>query len=76
MAKLPDNPLVSELFTAVHGKKNKADKVKLLKEHTRDDVKALIIWNYDKGIVSALRQTVQKPEDYQEVLPQLVVKFI
>ena len=54
MAKLPDNPLVSELLTAVHGKKNKADKVKLLKEHTRDDVKALIIWNYDKGIRSAL----------------------
>lgn len=54
MAKLPDNPLVSELLTAVHGKKNKADKVKLLKEHTRDDVKALIIWNYDKGIVSAI----------------------
>ena len=54
MAKLPDNPLVSELFTAVHGKKNKADKVKLLKDHTRDDVKALIIWNYDKGIRSAL----------------------
>lgn len=54
MAKLPDNPLVSELLTAVHGKKNKADKVKLLKDYTRDDVKALIIWNYDKGVRSAL----------------------
>lgn len=54
MAKLPDNPLVSELLTAVHGKKNKADKVKLLKDYTRDDVKALIIWNYDKGVRSAI----------------------
>ena len=54
MAKLPDNPLVSELFVAVHGKKNKADKIKLLQQYKRDDVKALIIWNYDKGIVSAL----------------------
>lgn len=54
MTKLPDNPLVSELLTAVHGKKNKADKVKLLKDYTRDDVKALIIWNYDKGVRSAL----------------------
>ena len=26
MAKLPDNPLVSELFKAVHGKKDKGGK--------------------------------------------------
>jgi len=54
MARLPNNPLVSELFAAVHGKKTKVDKVKLLKEHIRDDVKALFIWNFDKGISSAL----------------------
>ena len=54
MAKLPNNPLVSELFKAVHGKKTAPQKVALLKEHKRDDVKALLIWNFDKGIESAV----------------------
>ena len=54
MAKLPDNPLVSELFKAVHGKKTVPLKVELLKQHKNDSVKALLIWNFDKGINSAL----------------------
>ena len=54
MAKLPNNPLVSELFKAVHGKKTAPQKVALLKEHKRDDVKALLIWNFDRGIESAV----------------------
>ena len=54
MAKLPDNPLVSELFIAVHGKKDKKGKAGLLSQHTRDDVKALLIWNFDKQIRSAI----------------------
>jgi len=54
MAKLPDNPLVSELFKAVHGKKDKKGKADLLAQHKRDDVKALLIWNFDKQIKSAI----------------------
>ena len=54
MAKLPDNPLVSELFKAVHGKKDKKGKADLLSQHKRDDVKALLIWNFDKEIKSAI----------------------
>ena len=54
MAKLPDNPLVSELFKAVHGKKDKKGKTDLLSQHKRDDVKALLIWNIDKEIRSAI----------------------
>ena len=54
MAKLPDNPLVSELFKAVHGAKNKTLKKSILEKHKRDDVKALLIWNFDKEIKSAL----------------------
>tara|TARA_Y100001963_G_scaffold50671_1_gene70873 strand:- start:7932 stop:8381 length:450 start_codon:yes stop_codon:yes gene_type:complete len=54
MAKLPDNPLVSELFKAVHGAKNKTLKNDILKKHKRDDVKALLIWNFDKQIKSAI----------------------
>ncbi len=54
MAKLPNNPLVSELFRAVHGAKTKDKKIDLLKAHKRDDVKALLIWNFDKQIRSAI----------------------
>ena len=54
MAKLPPNPLVSELFKAVHGKKDKNGKIALLSQHKRDDVKALLIWNFDKEIRSAI----------------------
>lgn len=54
MAKLPDNPLVSELFKAVHGKKDKKGKADLLSQYKRDDVKALLIWNFDKQIRSAI----------------------
>jgi len=54
MAKLPDNPLVSELFKAVHGKKDKGGKKELLSQYKRDDVKALLIWNFDKQIRSAI----------------------
>tara|TARA_B100001093_G_scaffold359751_1_gene344458 strand:+ start:28 stop:480 length:453 start_codon:yes stop_codon:yes gene_type:complete len=54
MARLPNNPLVSEIFRAVHGKKTKKEKIDLLKQYKRDDVKALLIWNFDKGIESAI----------------------
>ena len=54
MARLPNNPLVSELFRAVHGAKTKDKKIALLKQHIRDDVKAILIWNFDKGIESAV----------------------
>jgi len=54
MAKLPKDPLVSEIFRAVHGKKTVAQKVDLLKQYKRDDVKAILIWNFDRGIDSAV----------------------
>ena len=54
MAKLPNNPLVSELFRAVHGAKTVKRKVEILQEHIRDDVKSILIWNFDKGIESAV----------------------
>ena len=54
MAKLPPNPLVSELFKAVHGAKNKTLKKEILSQYKRDDVKALLIWNFDMEIKSAI----------------------
>lgn len=54
MAKLPNNPLVSEVLKAAHGGKTVERKVEILKEHKGDHIKALLIWNFDKGIESAL----------------------
>ena len=54
MTKLPDNPLISEVLKAAHGRKTVDGKVKLLQEHKGDHIKALLIWNFDKGIESAI----------------------
>ena len=54
MTKLPSNPLISEVLKAVHGRKTVDGKVKLLQEHRGDHIKALLIWNYDKAIESAI----------------------
>tara|TARA_B100001939_G_C16564082_1_gene455686 strand:+ start:139 stop:588 length:450 start_codon:yes stop_codon:yes gene_type:complete len=54
MTKLPSNPLVSEVLKAAHGRKTVDGKVKLLQEHKGDHIKALLIWNFDKGIESAI----------------------
>ena len=54
MTKLPSNPLISEVLKAVHGRKTVDGKVKLLQEHKGDHIKALLIWNYDKSIESAI----------------------
>ena len=54
MAKLPNNPLVSEVLKAAHGRKTVEGKVKLLQEYKGDHIKALFIWNFDKGITSAI----------------------
>jgi hypothetical protein len=54
MAKLPPNPLVSEVLRAAHGAKTVEKKVELLAKHKRDDIKAILIWNFDKAIRSNL----------------------
>jgi len=54
MTKLPSNPLISEVLKAAHGRKTVDGKVKLLQEHKGDHIKALLIWNFDKGIESAI----------------------
>ena len=54
MAKLPPNPLVSEILRAAHGAKTVEKKVQILSQYKRDDVKACLIWNFDKAIRSAI----------------------
>lgn len=54
MTKLPNNPLVFEIFKAVHGAKTVERKLEILQENRGDHIRALLIWNFDKGIESAL----------------------
>jgi hypothetical protein len=54
MTKLPNNPLVFEIFKAAHGAKTVERKLEILTEYKGDHIKALFIWNFDKGIESAL----------------------
>ena len=54
MAKLPPNPLQSEILRAVSNAKTKATKIKLLQEHRCHALISLLIWNFDESIHSAL----------------------
>ena len=65
MAKLPPNPLVSEILRAAHGAKTVEKKVQVLTQYKRDDVKACLIWNFDKAIRSAIPEgdVPYKPND-------------
>ena len=54
MAKLPPNPLQSEILRAVSNAKTKATKIKLLQEYRCHALISLLIWNFDESISSAL----------------------
>lgn len=46
--------LMSEILQKVHNAKTKTEKVSLLRQFTSPTLKALMIWNYDESISSAL----------------------
>ena len=52
--KLPPNPFMSEILELVHKQRTKAQKVKVLKEYRDDALTALLIWNFDPSVTSAL----------------------
>ena len=54
MAKLPPNPLQSEILRAVSNAKTKEQKIKLLQDHRTHALVSLFIWNFDESIESAL----------------------
>lgn len=54
MAKLPTNPLISEVLKAASNAKTKDQKVKILQENKTDALLAILIWNYDETAKSAL----------------------
>ena len=66
--KLPPNPFMSEILEVVHKQRSKAKKVKVLQEYRDDALTALLIWNFDPSVVSALPDgpVPYKPNDVPE----------
>ena len=52
--KLPPNPFMSEILELVHKQRSKAKKIQVLKEYRDDALTALLIWNFDPSVISAL----------------------
>lgn len=52
--RLPDDALVSEIFQKVSNAKTKAEKISLLKQFNKPEIKQLLIWNFDDSVKSAL----------------------
>ena len=52
--KLPPNPFIHEIFELVSEQRTKAKRVEILKEYRDDSVTAVLIWNYDERVQSAV----------------------
>ena len=52
--KLPPNPFMSEILELVHKQRPKAKKVQVLKQYRDDALTAVLIWNFDPSVTSAL----------------------
>ena len=66
--KLPPNPFMSEILELVHKHRSKAKKIQVLKEYRDDALTALLIWNFDPSVKSALPDgpVPYKPNDVPE----------
>ena len=53
-ARLPRNPLLSEVLALVSKQKTKAKKIQTLKQYESLHLKSVLIWNFDESIVSML----------------------
>tara|TARA_B100000287_G_C20632400_1_gene780333 strand:+ start:32 stop:517 length:486 start_codon:yes stop_codon:yes gene_type:complete len=66
--RLPPNPFISEILELVHKQRTKAKKVQVLKDYRDDALTAILIWNFDPSVVSALPEgdVPYKPNDVPE----------
>ena len=66
--KLPPNPFMSEILEVVHKQRSKAKKVQVLQHYRDDALTALLIWNFDPSVTSALPEgdVPYKPNDVPE----------
>ena len=63
--KLPPNPFVHEILELVSEQKTKAKKVSVLKEYRDESLTAILIWNFDDRVQSAIPegQVPYEPND-------------
>ena len=52
--KLPPNPFIHEILELVGEQRTKAKRVDILKEYRDDSLTAILIWNFDDRVVSAV----------------------
>ena len=52
--KLPPNPFIHEILELVSRQRTKAKKVDILKEYRDDSLTAILIWNFDDTVKSAM----------------------
>ena len=52
--ELPPNPFVHEILDYVESQKTKAKKVQALQEYRDDSLTAILIWNFDERVQSAI----------------------
>ena len=66
--KLKPNPFMTEILEVVHKQRSKAKKIEVLKHYRDDALTALLIWNFDPSVVSALPDgdVPYKPNDVPE----------
>ena len=49
-ARLPSNPLLSEVLSLVSKQKTKAKKIQILKQNESLHLKSVLIWNFDESV--------------------------
>ena len=66
--KLPPNPFMTEILEVVHKQRSKEKKVQVLQHYRDDALTALLIWNFDPSVTSALPEgdVPYKPNDVPE----------
>ena len=52
--KLPPNPFIHEILDLVGEQRSKAKRVDILKEYRDDSLTAVLIWNFDERVQSAI----------------------
>ena len=57
-ATLPPNPFLNEILDYVESQKTKAKKVQALQEYRDDSLTAILIWNFDDRVQSAIHDGV------------------
>ena len=56
--ELPPNPFLNEILDYVESQKTKAKKVQALQEYRDDSLTAILIWNFDDRVQSAIPEGV------------------